>query len=98
VRIGYPLPPSLRSPYILAIYHHAAQDYIPQPYAGRVILFKGKTRAYDPLFDWQTLIVGELEMHEVPGEHLDMIKEPYIQFWAETLNTCLHKAQSRETS
>jgi len=98
VSIGYPLPPSLRSRYILNIYYQAAQDYIPQLYPGRVLFFKGEKSVYDPLLDWQKLIVGELEMHEVPGEHLDMTKEPYLQVWVETLNACLHKAQSRETS
>jgi aspartate racemase len=98
VSLGYPLPSSLRSPYILAIYHQAVQDYVPQPYPGWVILFKGATRSYDSLFDWQKLIVGELEMHEVPGAHLDITKEPYIQCWAETLKACLDKAQLRETA
>ena len=60
VSIGYPLPPSLRSRYILNIYYQAAQDYIPQFYPGRVLFFKGEKSVYDPLLDWQKLIVGEL--------------------------------------
>jgi thioesterase domain-containing protein len=94
VSLGHHLPPSLRSPYILDIYRKATHDYSPQSYQGRVILFKSETCSSDPLLDWQKLIVGELEMHELPGEHLDMIKEQYIPVWAETLQACLHKAQS----
>jgi amino acid adenylation domain-containing protein len=97
VSLGYPLPLFLRSPYIIDIYRKAAPAYVPQPYARRVLLFKGEKRGYDPRLDWQMLLVGELEMHEVPGNHLDMTKELYIQVWAPLLKACLDKAQARKT-
>ncbi len=96
--MGRSIPPSLRSPYILDIYRRAGLKYVAQPYPGRVILFKAEKRSYHPLFDWPKLIVGELETHQVPGDHLDLREEPYIHFWAEPLRACLHKAQSGNSS
>ena len=92
--IGRPLPLFLRSFYILQIYRQAV--YVPQRYTGRALLIKGEKRSYHPHFDWRELIVGELEMQEVSCNHSDIIKEEFIQCWAETLKMSLHKAQLRE--
>src|SRR5262249_22246415 len=81
--MNYPLPPSLRSLYILDIYRQAMKIYMPQVYAGRVILFTGKECAHHDQVNWQKLLVGDPEIHEIPGNHLDISKEPHIQVWAE---------------
>ena len=40
LKAGGLLPPSLRSPYILDVYRIALGSYTPQPYSGRVTIFK----------------------------------------------------------
>jgi amino acid adenylation domain-containing protein len=94
VSLGYPLPPSLRSPYLLEIYSRAVHDYVPQPYSGRVLLFTSAMRSDHSLFDWQKLLIGGLKMYEIAGDHLDMVKEPQMQVWAPLLKAHLDKAQA----
>jgi thioesterase domain-containing protein len=74
--MGHPIPFSLRSPYILDIYHQAGRNYVPQLYAGRAILFKGEKRSDEYRLDWGRLFAGGLEIYEVPGDHMDIIKQP----------------------
>ena len=35
-----------------------------------------------------------MEVHEVPGTHLDMIKEPHVEELAKKVDECLRKAQT----
>jgi thioesterase domain-containing protein/acyl carrier protein len=96
--MGRSIPPSLRSPYILDIYRQARRNYVPQLYPGRAIYFKAEKRSSDQQLNWGRLIAGGLEAYEMPGDHVDMIKEPNAHFWAEKLKACLYKAQSKEAS
>jgi acyl-CoA synthetase (AMP-forming)/AMP-acid ligase II/thioesterase domain-containing protein/acyl carrier protein len=82
---GRPLPASERSAYIMNIYRKARQAYLPQPYAGRVIIFKSKTARFLPEWDWSKLCTGELSLHEGRGEHTDLKTEPYVAQWARVL-------------
>jgi amino acid adenylation domain-containing protein len=88
-----PLPPSLRSRYILDIYHHARLKYVPQRYPGRAIYIKGEMRPSAHLLAWSRLVDQGLEVQVVPGNHADVIKEPYAHLWAEKLKTWLRAAQ-----
>ena len=91
-----PLPPSLRSPYILDIYHRARLKYRPQRYPGRALYIKGEMRPSAHLLAWSRLVAEGLEVQVVPGNHADVIKEPYANLWAEKLKTCLRAAQVRD--
>jgi amino acid adenylation domain-containing protein len=92
--MGCLLPVCLRSFYILEVYHQATRAYVPQSYPGRVILFKGEERPNDYRLNWERLVAGGLEIHEVTGNHVDMLREPHIQVWAEQLRDHLHKGQA----
>jgi thioesterase domain-containing protein len=37
----------------------------------------------DPKLGWGSLVTGGLDLYEVPGHHMNMFKEPYIQVLAE---------------
>ena len=59
-------------------------DYAPAPYAGRVHLFKSARPQY-PIFreppppreqGWRPLALGGVEVLELPGDHMDMAKDP----------------------
>jgi aspartate racemase len=89
--LGLTLPASLRSPYMLKIYFKAIDEYRPDGYSGRVVIF-GTTPA------WRTLITGNAEIREVQGSHTDILTEPYIRAWAQELKTCLEQTQASKTA
>jgi len=74
----------------------AAQSYRPQLYDGRVTLFwasQDLRAKFDMIEGWQALARDGMELHEISGTHLDMIKEPHVGELARVLNDCLLKAQ-----
>jgi len=75
----------------------AAQKYCPQPFDGRVTLFwasKDLRAKFDMVEGWQTLARGGVDIHEIPGTHLDMIKEPHVADLAKQLSACLAAERS----
>ncbi len=80
----------------------AISEYIFSPYLGRAILLRTDDQSrdeaigiqYDPQFGWGDLVVGGLDVHHIPGSHLEILKEPHVQVLAETLRNCLSQAQS----
>ena len=75
--------------------------YVPHPYRGRVVLFQSANRAKgrfrDPQFGWGQL-AGTLEIHEVPGNHMDIFLEPNVQVLIEKLRACLREAQKSRSA
>ena len=71
------------------------KDYVPQTYAGDVTLFLATdlTAAYDLHDGWRELVGGQIEVHEITGNHINIIKEPHVRLLAEKLRGCLEKAQ-----
>jgi hypothetical protein len=91
-KFGRPLPPILKN--IEALNFNSVREYIPQPYAGRATLFSANdlTASFDVEDGWRQLVT-ELEVHDIPGNHLDIIKEPHVRVLAEKLDASLRKAQ-----
>jgi len=75
----------------------AVSQYQPRPYPGRVLLFQRNARPVgryrDPDYGWGEL-VGELEIQNVPGAHVDMFLQPGVEIVAEKLDGCLREVQS----
>jgi amino acid adenylation domain-containing protein len=97
-RIGRPLPPVLRN--IEELNFAAVKDYVPQVYPGRATIFLASddlTAAYDVEEGWQGLAAGGLEKIRVPGNHLDIIKEPHVGVLAKELRACLDRVQNQAT-
>ena len=89
------LPVSLRSLYILDVYSQARLKYIPQRYSGRVFYVKsGRMESNYHQLEWNRLMGGGLEVHEIPGDHLDLKKESHVHIWAEKLKGWLRTAQA----
>ena len=91
--LGYPIPPSLRSRYILDIYDQSLADYVPEVHPGRLMVFKAAEDC-DP-DRWERLALLGLEIHEIPGNHTNILKEPYVHNWAELLKIQIDSAQSQ---
>jgi amino acid adenylation domain-containing protein len=69
-----------------------SRTYTPQAYPGRLTLFKANERDdIDIEAGWGTL-AGNLEVHEVPGDHTGMFCEPEVQVLSEKLQACIDQA------
>jgi len=92
-RVGRPLPPVLQN--IEEINFAAVKDYVPQSYQGNVTLFLASdlTADYDLHDGWRELVEGEIETHEISGNHINIIKEPHVGALAEKLSRCLDRSQ-----
>jgi thioesterase domain-containing protein len=75
----------------------AARKYRPRPFDGRVTLFwasKDLRAKFDLVEGWQMLARGGVDIHEISGTHLDMIKEPHVTDLAKQLTACLAAERS----
>ena len=73
----------------------AVRDYTPKVYDGKVTLFWASAdlrTSIDLVEGWRALAGGGIEVHEIPGSHLDIIKEPYVGELAKKLLSCLARA------
>jgi thioesterase domain-containing protein len=52
--------------------------------------------AGDPYFGWRELLQGRSEIHEIPGIHEEIFREPNVRVLAEKLSACLHNARPAE--
>ena len=94
-KVGRPLPRALRD--IKEFNSLAVRSYTPQVYDGKVTLFWASAdlrSSRDLVEGWRALAGGGIEVHEIPGSHLDIVKEPHVGDLASKLTSCLHHAQS----
>jgi amino acid adenylation domain-containing protein len=90
-----PLPRLLRD--IKEFNSLAVRDYAPKVYDGKVTLFWASAdlrTSIDLVAGWRALAGGGIEVHEIPGSHLDIVKEPHVGELASKLSACLDRAQS----
>jgi thioesterase domain-containing protein/acyl carrier protein len=91
------------------VFSTTADQYDLRTYPGRATLFVLAERAgmSDSLFDpalgeidrqlgWGRVAAGGVEVHEVPGEHISIFREPNVRSLAEKLTNCL--AMAREAA
>ena len=94
-KLGRPLPRALRD--IKEFNSLAVRAYVPQVYDGHITLFWASAdlrSSLDLVEGWRALAGGGIEVHEIPGSHLDIVKEPHVGELASKLISCLHRAQS----
>ena len=48
-----------------------------------------------PALGWERYVEDNWEVHEVPGSHDTMLGEPHVHALADTLSTCLRRAQEQ---
>jgi surfactin family lipopeptide synthetase A len=74
----------------------AERDYMPQPYSGRVILFRSDHmplgQVIDPRAGWSECVTRGLEVCEITGNHENILLEPQVRFVAQHLKTFLDEA------
>lgn len=86
------LPRALRN--IRQACSKAAGNYEVQPYNGRVTLFRVREKSADTLNDpyaiWWRVAREGVELREISGDHLSLLKEPQVRFLAQELADCLN--------
>jgi hypothetical protein len=92
-----PLPPSLRSWYILGVYVQALREYVPQRYSGSVTLIRADDAPYKPRLDWAKLTTTEPRILQLNGGHTDLRIEPQVAAWAESLKQVLNRRHTAGT-
>ena len=79
----------------------AANEYDVQPYAGRVTLFRVREKSVDSLNDpyavWWRLAARGVDLREINGDHLSLLKEPQVRFLAEELADALAQSDAQHT-
>lgn len=79
----------------------AEHSYKLRPYPERIILFrageKGLRGLEEPGDGWQKYAAGGLDIHELDGDHGNILNEPNVQLLAAELRQCLEQAQSERS-
>jgi thioesterase domain-containing protein len=75
----------------------AEEKYKPQVYFGSATWFrateKGLRGVDNPTDDWSKWVTGGVEVHDIEGDHGSILKEPDVSFLAESLRSCLNRAE-----
>jgi thioesterase domain-containing protein len=94
-RLGRHLPRWMQNPDDILI--HCFYQYRPEPYRGRVLLFRHGSRSKgtpgDPLLGWGGFFTGRFEVCEVPGTHRGIFEEPNVRVMSEKLSESLLDVQ-----
>jgi amino acid adenylation domain-containing protein len=89
------LPPAIKA--VREACAVAEKRYTPQAYAGRVVLFRASEKALRGLDDgqggWEEYALGGIEVHEIDGDHGNILNEPQVRQLAAAIRTRLEKAQ-----
>jgi thioesterase domain-containing protein len=76
----------------------ARARYVPEVYSGRIVVIRcsepAAWRKQNPLDGWGRLAPDGVEMHEVPGGHATIYREPYVSMLAKTLSDVIRNAQA----
>ncbi|HUR90146.1 MAG TPA: SDR family NAD(P)-dependent oxidoreductase [Ramlibacter sp.] len=99
--IGEPLPPEMLEHHLFNNFVEAQARYTPQPYDGKVVLFRAvqaetQYLAAGPALGWEEYIRGAVRVIEVPGSHFSMMSEPGVTQLVEGLRVELGLAERPE--
>ncbi|MFZ0318212.1 MAG: amino acid adenylation domain-containing protein [Candidatus Sulfotelmatobacter sp.] len=76
----------------------AERQYSPQVYGGQVVLFRASEKALrgldDPQESWRKYAAGGVEVHEIDGDHGNILNEPQVKQLAAAIRARLEKAYS----
>jgi len=91
--INRPLPKMLQS--VEEFNFMAVMNFVPKIYSGGVTLFwanEDLRGTYDVEAGWNFLAAGGVETIYIPGNHLDIVKDPHVRVLAEKLKVSIDKA------
>lgn len=72
--------------------------YTPQAYPGRIVYFTSAAQDNDTFPDgWRKLSDGGIDIHEVSGDHIEILREPNVQILVEQLRIYLDAPATLKT-
>jgi thioesterase domain-containing protein len=76
----------------------AARNYRPKPLLGKLTLFRAskQTNANIPSDNGWSPIFERIEIHEIPGDHWQVLSEPGIDVLAKTIHGCLSRFDQQD--
>ena len=80
----YTIPLKLRGPYIFDVYTRAMRRYCPEPYPGRIVVFKAADVYRDRSYSVR-LAPKTLQVDVISGNHDEILTDPHLKIWAEKL-------------
>jgi thioesterase domain-containing protein len=80
---GEPLPPELVDFHLFRNFTDAQAQYKPEPFVGKVVLFKAELAETLYLYagrqlGWDDYVSGEIRVTEIAGSHFTMMAEPGV--------------------
>jgi amino acid adenylation domain-containing protein len=72
----------------------ATLSYVPQVYPGKLTLFRTRQQPNshpDSTLGWSDLTNSDVDVHLVPGNHLNMLRKPHVQILSEQINQAIAK-------
>jgi amino acid adenylation domain-containing protein len=100
-QLAHALPPDVGIQQARRLFHvyknnvRAIRSYAPQLNQCRITLFRAAeqlTGTHDPASGWRGLTAQEMSIHDVPGNHFTMNREPHVRTLAERLQNCINQA------
>jgi thioesterase domain-containing protein len=94
------LPPEATLPqfrgYLQVLKANDQTVYVPKEvYRNRITLLRTSEQLYDDLaMGWDKVSSEQVQIHDVPGDHITMLTEPHVQILAKQLRACLDQAQA----
>ena len=77
----------------------AFREYVPQPYAGRVTLLRARTRpllhSHEWDLGWKRWVTGVVDIRKLPGNHENILEEPFVQTLANQLQAALDEVREQ---
>ncbi len=87
---------------LLRTHTEAWRRYTPRAYSGRITVFyaTGQEHPLCPTRDlgWAALAARPVEVREVPGDHLSMMRHPHVQALAAEIGLCIERALAEAVS
>jgi thioesterase domain-containing protein len=78
----------------------AWNSYVPKRYPKSVVCFRVEDRGpeygNDPSMGWESCVMGGVQVHVVPGGHVDMMRKPSVHVVADNLATYLDNGTNRK--
>ncbi|MBI4782434.1 MAG: amino acid adenylation domain-containing protein [Oscillatoriophycideae cyanobacterium NC_groundwater_1537_Pr4_S-0.65um_50_18] len=73
----------------------AVHRYVPQTYCDRITLFRTPAPSEgvpDLTLGWQQLSESKVEIHQIPGNHFTMLRNPQVERLAQQLQECIEQS------
>ncbi len=96
---GRALPHGLRYHYVEQTIDHITEAYRPQPYPGRIVIFKAAQQPQwiveDPTLGWKPYALEGVQVEAVPGDHNSILKPPDLHTLFQKFKAVLEAARNR---